>query len=242
MRTCQVCDRTAPLCYTGRMTLAVHTRPLHIGEIVRQARQSRAAREGESRVASDSLLQSVAELFALLDRRGVGYVLVGGIALLHYVEGRNTEDIDLIVSLAELGKVDEIEIISRDGNFARGLFREVQIDFLLTSNRLFAEVRRKHTTRQPFAEQTIPCATPEGLLLLKLYALPSLYRQGNFARVGLYENDIATLLHAYPTPTELLLTQLSRHVNSTDMAEIRSILTEIEARIRRFADRNRPLQ
>jgi hypothetical protein len=33
-----------------------------------------------------------------------------------------------------------------------------------------------------------------GLLLLKLYALPSLYREGNFARVGLYENDVATLL------------------------------------------------
>lgn len=217
------------------MTLAVHTRPLHIGEILRQARLFRAAKEGVSRVASDSLLQSVAELFALLDRRGIEYVLVGGIALLQYVEGRNTEDIDLIVSLAELGKVDEIEIVSRDGNFARGLFQGVQIDFLLTSNRLFAEVRRKHSTRQPFAEQTIPCATVEGLLLLKLYALPSLYRQGNFARVGLYENDIATLLQAYPMPSEPLLDQLSRHVSGTDLAEIRSILQEIEARIRRFA-------
>lgn len=224
------------------MTLAVHTRPLHIGAVVRQARLLRAAREGESRVASDSLLQSVAELFALLDRRGVAYVLVGGIALLHYVEGRNTEDIDLIVSLADLGKVHEIEIVSQDGNFARGLFRAVQIDFLLTSNRLFAEVRRKHSSLQLFAEQTIPCATVEGLLLLKLYALPSLYRQGNFARVGLYENDIATLLEAYPTPTEPLLAQLSRHLNAPDLAEIRSIVAEIEARIRRFTDRNRPLQ
>lgn len=222
------------------MTLAVHTRPLHIGEVVRQARLMAAAKDGEDPMASDSLLQSVADLFALLEKRGISYVLVGGIALLQYVEGRNTEDIDLIVSLAELEKVDEIEILSRDGNFARGLFRGVQIDFLLTSNRLFAEVRRNHSTRQPFAERIIPCATVEGLLLLKLYALPSLYRQGNFARVGLYENDIATLLHAYPTPTEPLLAQLSRHVSQTDLAEIRSILGEVEARIRRFTSRHSP--
>ena len=40
---------------------------------------------------------------------------------------------------------------------------------------------------QRFAEQQIPCATVEGLILLKLSTVPSPYRQGNFARVGLYE-------------------------------------------------------
>ncbi len=182
----------------------------------------------------DSLLQSVDNLFALLDERRVTYVLVGGIALLQYVEGRNTEDIDLIVSLSDLRKVPEIRIANRDKNFARGDFQGLQIDFLLTSNRLFEKVCRTHTTLQPFAERAIPCATVEGLLLLKLYALPSLYRQGNFARVGLYENDIATLLQAYQPETEPLLAELSHQVNAADMAEIRMILADVEARIRRF--------
>jgi hypothetical protein len=44
----------------------------------------------------------------------------------------------------------------------------------------------------------------EGLILLKLYALPSLYRQGNFAKVGIYENDVATLLlHLCQKPSSL---------------------------------------
>jgi len=54
-------------------------------------------------VDSDSLLQAVRHLFALLallDEREIEYVLVGGVALLNYVEGRNTQDIDLIVALS----------------------------------------------------------------------------------------------------------------------------------------------
>jgi hypothetical protein len=51
---------------------------------------------------------------------------------------------------------------------------------------------RARTTVQRF---DITTATVEGLLLLKLYALPSLYREGNFARVGL--KTIATLLYYY---------------------------------------------
>ena len=34
----------------------------------------------------------------------------------------------------------------------------------------------------------------EGLLLLKLFALPSLYRQGKIDRVELYEHDVAMLM------------------------------------------------
>jgi hypothetical protein len=73
----------------------------------------------------------------------------------------------------------------------------LQIDILLTQNPLFKKVLRKYSKVQPFLDYNIPLATVEGLLLLKLYALPSLYRQGNFARVGIYENDIATLLNYY---------------------------------------------
>ncbi len=53
---------------------------------------------------SASLLQVVNRLFTLLDERGIDYVLVGGVALLNYVEGRNTQDIDLIMAFARLGE------------------------------------------------------------------------------------------------------------------------------------------
>lgn len=74
----------------------------------------------------------------------------------------------------------------------------------------------------------------EGLLLLKLYALPSLYRQGNFARVGIYENDIATLLHDYQTDMPSLLSELSKYVNGNEFAKIKSIVPDIQNRIKRF--------
>ena len=87
---------------------------------------------------------------------------------------------------------------------------------------------------QRFLDRDIPLATVEGLLLLKLYALPSLYRQGNFARVGIYENDIATLLHYYEPAMPSLLSELSKYVNENDFAEIKGVVSDIQNRIKRF--------
>ena len=56
-------------------------------------------------VNSNSLLQSVQDLFAVLEQRKIDYVLVGGIALLYYVEGRNTQDLDLLMALSSLEKL-----------------------------------------------------------------------------------------------------------------------------------------
>ncbi|MEZ4638259.1 MAG: hypothetical protein R2856_25430 [Caldilineaceae bacterium] len=39
---------------------------------------------------SNQLIDAVQNLFALLKQRRIDYVLVGGIAILYYVEGRNT--------------------------------------------------------------------------------------------------------------------------------------------------------
>jgi hypothetical protein len=185
-------------------------------------------------MSADDLFETVARLFALLDERQSEYVLVGGIALLQYVEGRNTEDIDLIMTLASLNDLPEVEITGRETDFARGRFNELRIDILLTSNPLFDNVRRRYAVRQRFVEREIPCATVEGLLLLKLYALPSLYRQGNFARVGLYENDLATLIHDYRPHLGPLLEELSHHVSDSELVALRDIVAEIEQRIERF--------
>lgn len=167
---------------------------VHIGKVVQHARLFNAQHWQEETRTMDDLLQAVDTLFALLHQRKMKYVLVGGIALLQYVQGRNTEDIDLILNVTALQKLPEITITSKDEYFARGNYQGLQIDFLLTKNPLFAHVQRHHTVPQPFFERTITSATVTGLLLLKLYALPSLYRQGDFARVGLYENDVATLM------------------------------------------------
>ena len=183
---------------------------------------------------TDTLLHNVADLFELLRQRRVEYLLVGGVAMLQYVEGRNTEDIDLIVALQSLQELPEIAIETRDEYFARGKYGILQVDFLLTHNPLFDHVHRHCATVQTFAERDIPCATVEGLLLLKLYALPSLYRQGNFARVGLYENDIATLIHDYQPDISPLLAELRSHLSDTDLGAVDDIVAEIQQRIDRF--------
>ena len=208
--------------------------PIHIGNVVRNAAVFNPRELREGAMNTDYLPQTVARLFALLHERKIDYLLVGGIAMLHYVEGRNTEDIDLIVALSSLQKLPEIEIASQEEYFARGKYDDLQIDFLLTRNPLFATVQQQYSTVQPFMERDIRCATVEGLLLLKLYALPSLYRQGNFARVGLYENDIATLMHAYQPDLEPLFDELNHHLGTGDLRSLRDITAEIQQRIDRF--------
>ena len=118
--------------------------------------------------------------------------------------------------------------------FARGQFKGLQIYFLLTRNPLFARFQRAYATNQQFLEQDITSATVEGLVLLKLYALPSLYRQGNFARVGLYENDIATLLYYHQPNMAVVEQELTTFVSSSDFEAIQDALTEITKRIARF--------
>jgi hypothetical protein len=217
------------------MVNAVNIQPkVHIGKVIRNAVVFNFRNWREGIVNTDTLLQNVASLFILLRERHIEYLLVGGVALLQYIEGRNTEDIDLIMALSSLKKLPEIEVISQETNFARGKFGELQIDILLTRNRLFEQVQRRYATMQRFVEQDIPCASVEGLLLLKLYALPSLYRQGNFARVGVYENDIATLIYSYRPDLASLFEELTHHLSDTDLVAVQEIVAEIEQRIERF--------
>ena len=211
---------------------------VHIGEVIRNAVLFNPANPQELLMNPDILIETVSRFFSLLRERQIDYVLVGGIALLQYVEGRNTEDIDLIMAVSALERVPELRPETRDADFARTKFGDLQVDVLLTSNPLFDAVRKRYTTTKRFVEQEIPCATVEGLILLKLYALPFLYRQGNFTRVGLYENDVATLMHAHNPSVEPLLDELKIHLDETDTVQIRQILEEIQQRIRRFAERN----
>ena len=211
---------------------------VHIGEVVRNAVIFKPGNHQEALVNSDLLIKTVARFFSLLRERQVEYVLVGGIALLQYVEGRNSEDIDLIMAVSALERLPELQVETRDADFARGRFSDLRVDVLLTSNLLFDEVRKRYTAMQRFVEQDIRCATVEGLILLKLYALPSLYREGNFTRVGLYENDVATLLQAHHPPIEPLLDELFPYLSKSDMTQVKQIASEIQQRISRFEERS----
>jgi hypothetical protein len=205
-----------------------------IGDVIRNAVVFNIKNWLGGMMNSDSLIQSVQDFFTLLEQRKIDYVLAGGIASLHYIEGRNTQDLDVLMAVSSLEKLPELKVSSQDMYFVGASYNELQIDILLTQNPLFRKVHSQYSKVEKFLDRNIPLATVEGLLLLKLYALPSLYRQGNFARVGIYENDIATLLHDYQPDISLLLSELSQYVNENDLAKFKGVVSDIQKRIKRF--------
>ncbi|NCJ07353.1 hypothetical protein GS597_12710 [Synechococcales cyanobacterium C] len=182
----------------------------------------------------DRLPESIERLFKMLDQREIEYILVGEIALLSYIEGRNTRDINFILSRKELEALPEIVIADENKDFAHGTFESLQVDILLTQNKLFELVRDRHVTERQFGNCTIRCATIEGLLLLKFFALPSLYRQGQFSKVSIYENDITQLLLNYSVDLSGILKILSKYLLVSDLEELQATATDIQNRIQRF--------
>lgn len=198
--------------------------------------------EAWSKLDVEGLYRSAPRLFDLLEERGVDYVLVGGIAMLAYIDGRNTQDIDLIASAADLAKMPELRIEEQNIEFARAWLGDLRVDFLFTRSKLFNTVKKRHVTSKPFVEREIPCATVEGLLLLKLYALPSLYRQGRFDKVELYERDVTMLIRDFRPDLAPLFVELGKHMLPSDVDEIRRIVAEIEDRIARQSQRFGPAE
>ena len=184
---------------------------------------------------SDDFVLSIENLFDALAERKINYLLVGGVALLSYVQGRNTQDICLILSKSALAALPEIVVIEENKDFIRGQLDRLQIDILLSQNALFGNIAQNFVTSRQFGERTVRCVTVEGLLILKFYALPSLYRQGKFDRASIYENDIFLLLLAYKVDLELIFQVLSDHLLPSDLREIQGIASEIEAKLKRLA-------
>ncbi len=212
-------------------------RNVDIPRVLREARlgtlhwlaEERAPYEDEFRGAAD-------ELFHLLQEREIEFVLVGGLAVLQWVEGRNTIDIDIVMSPQDLGRLPELTVLSRDSDFVRASFHGVVVDVLLTRNPVFDLVRERYAVRSQFREHTLPCATPEGIVLMKLYALPSLYRQGQFDHVRVYETDVARLVRAMSVDPEPLVNLLAPYLLASDVAEIRRIVSGIRRMIAEFED------
>jgi len=195
-------------------------------------------REGPSPAPAMPVPQDALDLFRLLAERRVDYLLIGGLAMLTYVKGRNTKDVDLLLSLEASREIPELEILERQDFFARAQFRSVQVDLLFTFNPLFKTVAEKFATVHSFAELNVPAATVEGLIVLKLYALPSLYRQFQMDRAALYENDITMLIANHSPALEPLIAQASHDMEPGDKEELKKIISECTGRAKLLRQRS----
>ncbi|MGD1083715.1 MAG: hypothetical protein ABSA47_03080 [Verrucomicrobiota bacterium] len=187
-------------------------------------------REGPPPKPPMPMPQDALDLFGLLAERRAEYLLVGGMAMLTYVCGRNTRDVDLLMSDAALRQIPELVLEEKNDFFARAVFRSVQVDLLLTQNPLFKIVAEKFATKHRFAELDIPTATVEGLVVLKLYALPSLYRQMDLDRAALYETDLTMLIARHSLALEPLAALVEQYVELGDKKELQKIISECRER------------
>lgn len=192
-------------------------------------------------INDNNLFANVEHLFNVLDSQNINYLLVGGLALLTYIDGRNTQDIDLILARQDLTNFDNLIIIDENNDFIRANLEQLQIDILLTENKLFAQILKEYVTERIFGSRLVRCVTVEGLVILKLYALPSLYRQGKFDKVSIYENDILLLMLNYPLELNSILKILKKHIIKSDLQEIEVILGDITSRIKRFSQQQKNL-
>ncbi len=181
----------------------------------------------------EKLRADLMRLFGMLQGRNVLYVLVGGVAMLTYVDGRNTKYVDLVLSVSSLERLPEITIVDRKDDFARGVFGNLRVDVLFTTNPLFKLVQESYVSVHRFLETDVRTASVEGLILLKLYALPALYRQGDGQRIGLYENDVFMLCEQHRPDMNQLFEVLQAHVDEDAMRELRGIAAEIQQRVER---------
>lgn len=177
------------------------------------------------------LTQATSRFLQSLNEHRIPHLLVGAMAMLQHIDGRPTRAIDLIIALEDLDKLPGYQIEERNDWFATGTVGPVRVDLLFTANPLFAHVLENHVESRTLLGTPIHCASPEGIILLKLFALPSLYRQGNARRAAIYETDILQLLLFQPRDFESILLQLQPHITPSDINALRRVLNDIQHRM-----------
>lgn len=221
-----------------KTSLRTLSRILHAASVVGSEAWDQRDDSHLRKAATESSLEvDLLALFKLLAERNVPYLLVGGVALLRYIDGRNTDDIDIILAVDEAARVPEIVIESRNPDAAKARFGSVRVDLLFTSNAVFRLAMERFATTHRFADIAVPCASVEGLVLLKLYALPSLYKQGDLQRAALYETDVLMLRQRHKPDVEPLLAELRSHLAAGEMHELTRIVGDIDHRIARMQSR-----
>lgn len=154
------------------------------------------------------------------------YVLVGGQAILLYMYGRTTKDIDLLV---RPGTFELSDLVS-DNNFGRGYYGQLTVDLLYTTNSFFEFIYTQETNTFEIFDFKVKVATIQNLILLKCYALPALYRQGQFRKADIYESDLKGLFRLRPDSFESLHL-LKPFMGLTDYSNVVEISEEILLKI-----------
>lgn len=194
-----------------------------------------------SKTGLDALIQldALKRFVSLLDAESIDYALVGGVALMVAAdESRPTDDLDFIVAPGQLEKLEQVSLVSSDANFGRYRWQNITIDALYTDNKIFSYALKNYRCTYDFGEFYISSLSAEGLFLLKLYALPSLYLQIQFARAAIYEADLIRLLLRNPSIDEnKLLGFLQNHLEASQIKELREIVKECRQKLqhRRFS-------
>lgn len=178
----------------------------------------------EFKINPAALPLAVQNFLNLMRDLKVDFVLVGGVAIQAYIETRNTQDIDFIVKRADAGRLfDYLEILNSDDTFANCLTSEgLRVDFLFAENPIFNYVRQGFTQNIEYGEGILPTATPEGLMLMKLFAWSNLQMQNLIfndkqvkMKLILYESDIKLLAVFYEIDLDKLLRLLKRQISET---------------------------
>jgi hypothetical protein len=118
----------------------------------------------------NDILATIDRLFATLNARQTPYVLVGGVAMLGYIQGRNTQGVDLIMARSD-GAAVGLLIGNENQDFAQADYEGVKFGCWLSQNKLFKLIQKSYTNPIQFGAHSVITATPEGLVILKLYAL-----------------------------------------------------------------------
>ena len=202
-----------------------------IAEIVRDANDFDTRRwlKNQMPMMNTALLPDDAKSFLrLLEREQIDYCLVGGIALLAYVEERNTKDIDVIIGVGDLELVRPfLTVLDEDKFFLNAKFNELRVDFLKTTRDVFAVVKRDFANPKTFDEGVFPTATPEGIIILKFDALYDLYRRADFNKAARYEWDIRALAQNYQIDWERIWATLAAFFGASEIAEFQKIADEL---------------
>lgn len=168
----------------------------------------------------------------LLESKGIEYALVGGAALMIMDDcKRPTDDIAFIVSRRDIEQLQELTQQSSDRNFGRYLYQGTQIDALYRDNPIFEYVMGNCLDSAVIEGKKIVRASPAGIILLKLYALPSLYQQGQQRRAMIYENDISALLiQGIAVDFDAILKVLAGELLPSQIKELSNILEDCQRR------------
>jgi hypothetical protein len=184
----------------------------------------------------DMLPELVLKFLKLLEEKQVDFCIVGGIAYLAYIQDRNTKDLDILISAAGLEKIiDYVEVTNKDVNFTNARFEGMAIDFLKTSNAVFAYVKEHETTVYDYVEGKYPIATVNGLILMHFDAIIDLYQKGNFTKIVFYERDLQVLTLNYDIDWEHIWKVSQNFFTGGQIDEFKKMVAEWQKpRERRF--------